>query len=89
MENRFELETPQTLKITNLPSISINDCFATKLLANADRWNDSSTNARYLIDLAMLRRQSAIPDVAIVKAEAACQVQQPLIEVHKKVSSQC
>ncbi|MDJ0595204.1 MAG: nucleotidyl transferase AbiEii/AbiGii toxin family protein, partial [Pleurocapsa sp. MO_226.B13] len=77
-------ETPQTLRVVNLPTISLNDCFTTKLLANADRWNDSSTNARDLIDLAVLRRQSPIPNVAIAKAEAAYQVQQPLIEAIKR-----
>ena len=84
VENRFELETPKTLRVVNLPTISLNDCFTTKLLANADRWNDSSTNARDLIDLAVLRRQSPIPNVAIAKAEAAYRVQQPLIEAIKR-----
>lgn len=84
VETRFELEVPQINNITNLASISLNDRFTSKLMANADRWNDSSTYARDLIDLAILRRQSSIPDIAIARAEAVYQVNQPLIEAIKR-----
>ena len=52
-------------------TISHNDCFTSKLLANADRYADASTNSRDLIDLAFLRNEQPIPPISIAKAEAA------------------
>jgi hypothetical protein len=58
--------------------LSITDCFTSKLLANADRYADSSVHSRDLIDLAFLRNSQPIPPVAIDKAEAAYRVIPPL-----------
>jgi Nucleotidyl transferase AbiEii toxin, Type IV TA system len=58
--------------------LSINDCFASKLLANADRYLDDSVHSRDLIDLAFLRNYQPLPPEAIAKAEAAYNVINPL-----------
>ena len=49
-----------------------------KLLSNSDRYADDSVEARDLIDLAILRLQSPIPQASIEKAEKAYQVMRPL-----------
>ena len=49
-----------------------------KLLANSDRYADDSVEARDLIDLAILRLQSPIPQSSIDKAEKAYEVIRPL-----------
>ncbi|GAA6615752.1 nucleotidyl transferase AbiEii/AbiGii toxin family protein [Scytonema sp. NUACC26] len=64
----------------NIPSLSISDRFTSKLMANADRWNDSSTQSRDLIDLAILRVNNEIPLRAIVKAEETYEVKKPLVK---------
>jgi len=51
---------------------------STKLLANADRWIDSSVESRDLIDLAVQRLKSPLPQEAIDKAEAAYDVVESL-----------
>lgn len=61
-----------------VPCLSLSDCFAEKLLANADRWADRSVESRDLIDLAMLRAHCPIPEDAWRKAETAYPVQGPL-----------
>jgi hypothetical protein len=50
-------------------------------MANADRWNDSSTQSRDLIDLAILRVNNKIPPQAIAKAEESYEVKKPLVKV--------
>ncbi len=77
-KGRIELDSPATPDWLPVACLSEMDCFAEKLLANADRWLDASVESRDLIDLAMLRLQSPIPDAAIVKAEAAYPVVEPL-----------
>lgn len=48
------------------------DMFAEKLLANSDRWNDTSVLSRDVIDLSvMVSRWGPIPEAAWVKARAA------------------
>ncbi len=52
--------------------LSIPDCYAEKLLANCDRWADSDSLFRDLIDLAALRSaHGTIPDSAWRAAESA------------------
>lgn len=77
-EVRFELDPPRYLEWTSVPCLSLNDCFTSKLLANSDRYLDSSVEARDLIDLAVLRLHSAIPLSAIDKAERTYEVMRPL-----------
>jgi hypothetical protein len=68
-ESRFELDPPRYPKWSPVPCLSLNDCFTSKLLANSDRYIDKSVEARDLIDLAVLRLQSPIPQSSIDKAE--------------------
>jgi hypothetical protein len=44
------------------------------------RWNDSSTQSRDLIDLAILRVNNEIPAHAIAKAEEIYEVKKPLVK---------
>lgn len=52
--------------------LSLEDCFAEKLLANSDRWADRQILSRDLIDLAVLRtRTGPIPECSWAKVRAA------------------
>lgn len=77
-EARFELEAPRQPSWSPVECLSINDCFTSKLLANADRYADRSVHCRDLIDLAFLRNERSIPPLSIEKAEAAYRVMTPL-----------
>lgn len=77
-ETRFQLDPPRYPKWSLVPCLSFNDCFTSKLLSNSDRYADDSVEARDLIDLAILRLRSPIPQVSIDKAEKAYQVMRPL-----------
>lgn len=77
-EARFELDAPRYPTWSPVACLSLNDCFTAKLLANSDRYLDDSVEARDLIDLAVLRLQSPIPEAAIEKAERAYEVVRPL-----------
>jgi hypothetical protein len=77
-EGRIQFEPPVYLNDLAIACLSLVDCYAEKLLANADRWPDASVCSRDLIDLAMLRFHTDIPAAAIAKAEAAYPVLQPL-----------
>lgn len=77
-EVRFELDSPRYPEWSPVPCLSLNDCFTAKLLANSDRYLDDSVEARDLIDLAVLRLQSPIPQKAVEKAERAYEVKRPL-----------
>lgn len=61
-----------------VPCLSLVDCIAEKLLANADRWADSSIESRDLIDLCVIRFNNTFPDAAKIKAENAYPVIEPL-----------
>jgi hypothetical protein len=77
----FPLDPPVYLNWAhNIPSLSISDRFTSKLMANADRWNDASTQSRDLIDLAILRVNNEIPLRAIAKAEETYEVKKPLVK---------
>jgi hypothetical protein len=83
-EARFELDPPRVPKWSPVACLSLNDCFSSKLLSNSDRYMDDSVESRDLIDLAILRLQSPIPQEAIEKAEKAYEVMRPLTEAVKR-----
>ncbi len=65
-EGRIDLDTPSPDdEICGLRILTRTDLVATKLLANDDRWADTSTFSRDLIDLAMMK-----PDATALKAGA-------------------
>lgn len=65
-EGRIELDTPSPdNEICGVRVLTRTDQVASKLLANDDRWADTSTFSRDLIDLAMMK-----PDNAALKAGA-------------------
>lgn len=70
-EARVKLNPPQSLGWTQVPALNFEDQCTEKLLANADRWTDSSTESRDLIDLSVLRKKGPLPESAISKAENA------------------
>ncbi|MBL7004359.1 MAG: nucleotidyl transferase AbiEii/AbiGii toxin family protein [Gammaproteobacteria bacterium] len=70
-EARISLNPPEYLQWSSVPSLDYEDQCTEKLLANADRWADSSIESRDLIDLAVLRLHSPLPEKAILKAEGA------------------
>lgn len=58
--------------VLKVPLLAVEDQFAEKLLANADRYMDRSVACRDAIDLGYLvRNTGSIPSVSIGKAEAA------------------
>jgi hypothetical protein len=66
-EGRIDLDTPALGdEICGLRTLTRTDQVASKLLANDDRWADRSTFNRDLIDLAMMK-----PDTAALKAGAS------------------
>lgn len=77
-EARIQLEAPINVVWTNVPCLSINDCFSEKLLANADRWADVAVESRDIIDLCVLRKHHDLLQTAIVKSESAYPVIEPL-----------
>ncbi|GAA1807366.1 hypothetical protein GCM10009795_060700 [Nocardioides hankookensis] len=65
-EGRIDLDAPSSKdEICGVRILTRTDQVASKLLANDDRWADTSTFSRDLIDLAMMR-----PDAAALKAGA-------------------
>ncbi len=65
-EGRLDLDTPSSGdEICGVQHLTCTDQVATKLLANDDRWADTSTFSRDLIDLAMMK-----PDTAALQAGA-------------------
>jgi hypothetical protein len=77
-EGRIQLGKPKHLSWCGIPSLNFDDACAEKLLANADRWNDSAIEARDLIDLSVLRLQNGISPEAWYKANNAYDVETPL-----------
>lgn len=77
-EARLILDPPRYPEWSPVACLSLSDCFASKLLANADRFIDDGVESRDLIDLAVLRLQSPIPQAALNKAENAYEVLRPL-----------
>jgi len=70
-EARIDLNPPMHLDWIPVPSLDHEDQCTEKLLANSDRWVDTSVESRDLIDLAMLRHKGLISKGAIAKAENA------------------
>ncbi len=71
-EARIGLDSSVQPEWSPVGCLSLSDCFAEKLLANADRWADRQVLSRDLIDLCILRRRiGAIPAAAWSKVEAA------------------
>lgn len=79
-EARIHLNKPQFFHWGGLPCLGFDDQCTEKLLANSDRWIDSSIESRDLIDLAILRTSSPFTKDSIEKAEQA----QPTIEPLKR-----
>lgn len=70
-EGNIALDPPRYPGWSPVACLSVNDCFTSKLLANADRFMDEGIESRDLIDLAVLRLHSSIPQAALDKAENA------------------
>jgi hypothetical protein len=71
-EARLELDAGTTPTWSPVDCLSLQECYAEKLLANADRWADRQVLSRDLIDLGALRyRIGPIPEAAWKKVEAA------------------
>jgi len=76
---KFEIVSEGRIDITGsmepalgVPTLSREDMYAEKLLANADRWGDLSVASRDVIDLAMLiEHWGAIPEGAWTKTRRA------------------
>lgn len=65
-KGRLDLDTPSPAdEICGVRTLTRTDQIASKLLANDDRWADTSTFSRDLIDLAMMR-----PDLPTLRAGA-------------------
>ncbi|MBD2093350.1 nucleotidyl transferase AbiEii/AbiGii toxin family protein [Microcoleus sp. FACHB-1515] len=77
-EGRIALDAPSYPAWSPVPCLSVVDQVAEKLLANSDRWAESATHSRDLIDLAMLRRHTHFPQRSIEKAEAVYPCIDPL-----------
>jgi hypothetical protein len=71
-EARIELVSGTRPAWSPVDCLSLSDCYAEKLLANADRWADRQVLSRDLIDLGALRlRTGLVPAAAWRKVEAA------------------
>lgn len=71
-EARIELEPPGSDdEISGIATLTPLDMATSKLLANADRWNDDGTFNRDIIDLALMEPSRQLLDEAIAKATTA------------------
>lgn len=72
LEGRVELDAPgRNDHICGVPTLTPEDMATCKLLANSDRWADSSVFSRDVIDLAMMRLPAKKLRKAVAKAEQA------------------
>lgn len=72
LEGRIKLATPTVNDaVCGIPTLTVLDMAASKLLANSDRWADDGVFSRDLIDLAMMQPGLPLLRQAIAKAEAA------------------
>lgn len=70
LEGRIELQTPAADdEVCGIATLTPLDMCTSKLLANADRWNDDGVFSRDLIDLAMMNPPLRLLRQAIAKAE--------------------
>jgi hypothetical protein len=77
-EGRIRFNPPSQPSWAPVACLDVVDQVTEKLMANGDRWADASTDARDLIDLAVLKSVTEFPDVAIEKAEAVYPCIEPL-----------
>ncbi|MDZ7912956.1 MAG: nucleotidyl transferase AbiEii/AbiGii toxin family protein [Rhodococcus sp. (in: high G+C Gram-positive bacteria)] len=71
-EGRISFEIPgRDDEVCGVATLSLLDMATSKLLANSDRWADTSVFSRDLIDLAMMEPSNGLMDEAVDKAEAA------------------
>jgi Nucleotidyl transferase AbiEii toxin, Type IV TA system len=77
-EGRISLNPPSQPSWSPVACLALVDQVTEKLMANGDRWADTSTDSRDLIDLAHLKLATAFPEAAITKAEAVYQCVAPL-----------
>jgi hypothetical protein len=71
-EGRITLDSPSSKdRICGVTSLTELDMGASKLLANSDRWSDTSVFNRDVIDLAMLELPTPLKRSAIEKAKTA------------------
>ena len=77
-EGRIMLDPPVQPDWSPVNCLSVVDQVCEKLLANGDRWADTSVDSRDLIDLAMLKQSTSFPHQALEKAEAAYPTIEPL-----------
>jgi hypothetical protein len=77
-EGRIGLNPPSQPSWSPVACLDLVDQVTEKLMANGDRWADTSTDARDLIDLARLKLVTDFPAAAIAKAEAVYQCIEPL-----------
>lgn len=71
-EGRINFEDPgPDDEICGVATLSLLDMAASKLLANSDRWADTSVFSRDLIDLATMEPDDDLIDEAVDKAESA------------------
>lgn len=72
LEGRVAFEPPgPSDRIAGVATLTPLDMAAGKLLANADRWTDTNTHSRDLIDLAMMVAPRALLNRALAKAATA------------------
>lgn len=72
LEGRIKLAAPTAKDfVCGIPTLTVLDMAASKLLANSDRWADDGVFSRDVIDLAMMQPRLPLLRQAIVKAEAA------------------
>lgn len=72
LEGRIQFESPgPSDRIAGIATLTPLDMAAGKLLANADRWADTNTHSRDLIDLAMMVAPRALLNRALAKAASA------------------
>lgn len=70
-EARIELGPGVRPSWSPVDCLSLEDCYAEKLLANSDRWADRQLLSRDLVDLAFLRLRGPIPDKAWQRVQEA------------------
>ncbi|MCP5463881.1 MAG: nucleotidyl transferase AbiEii/AbiGii toxin family protein [Deltaproteobacteria bacterium] len=71
-EGRIELEKPAPKdQVCSVPTLTLLDLAASKLLANSDRFADDSVFSRDIIDLAMMSLPLKVLRRAVAKAECA------------------
>ena len=86
LEGRIALEKPGVAdEICGVATLTRLDMLSSKLLANADRWNDDGAFNRDLIDLAMMAPGLALLRKAVAKAEQAYG-QSILVDLNQAIS---